>query len=290
MTEARSRKFCAVALAAVVAFSCVGMAVSAAADPPARVVSTNLCTDLLALLIAAPGQLHSVSYVAQDPRSSIMADEAKDYPANHGLAEEVFVMKPDLVLAGAFTRRATSTMLRRLGFRVETFHPARSLADIRANIRRLGGLLGREQRASELIEEVDSDLARSSRLGATGKRAALYYANNYTSGIGTLASQIVRHAGLENLGHELGLQGMVKLPLELLVIGKPDLLITESRQRTGEALAYDVFMHPALKALAGQTRGHHLTDRTWTCGTPFTVKAIERLAAAARAIKEAPRP
>ena len=36
------------------------------AEQPQRVVSMNLCTDQLAMLIARPGQLHSVSHLASD--------------------------------------------------------------------------------------------------------------------------------------------------------------------------------------------------------------------------------
>ncbi|MEL6267927.1 MAG: ABC transporter substrate-binding protein, partial [Pseudomonadota bacterium] len=57
----------------------LGAASTAAAQPPARVVSMNLCTDQLAMLIASPGQLVSVSYLARDPASSAMAAEAQGY-------------------------------------------------------------------------------------------------------------------------------------------------------------------------------------------------------------------
>ena len=50
---------------------------AAAADAPARVVSVNLCTDQLAMLIAAPGQLQSVSWLAADPSVSLMPDQAR---------------------------------------------------------------------------------------------------------------------------------------------------------------------------------------------------------------------
>jgi iron complex transport system substrate-binding protein len=79
----------------------------------------NVCTDQLAMLIAGEGQLHSVSALASDPRTSAMAGEARAFPANHALAEEIFLMQPDLVLAGTFSARATVGLLRRLGFRVE---------------------------------------------------------------------------------------------------------------------------------------------------------------------------
>ena len=83
----------------------VGMASGAAAERPQRVVSMNLCTDQLAMLLAAPGQLISVSYLAQDARSSAMAEAAQGFEMNHGLAEEIAFLRPDLVLAGRYTTR-----------------------------------------------------------------------------------------------------------------------------------------------------------------------------------------
>ena len=45
-------------------------------DAPLRVVSMNLCTDQFALMLAAPEQLISVSYVSADPVTSPLADIA----------------------------------------------------------------------------------------------------------------------------------------------------------------------------------------------------------------------
>ena len=45
-------------------------------EAPERVVSMNLCTDQLAMLLAGPGQLASVTYIATHPRASAMAEEA----------------------------------------------------------------------------------------------------------------------------------------------------------------------------------------------------------------------
>ena len=44
----------------------------ALADAPGRVVSINLCTDQLAMMLAAPGQLVSVSHLASEVQSSSM--------------------------------------------------------------------------------------------------------------------------------------------------------------------------------------------------------------------------
>src|SRR6056297_2690090 len=118
-----------------------------ASEPPARVVSINLCTDQLALMLAAPGQLVSVGNLAQDPRSSPMAEAARRLPGNAARAEEIYLMRPDLVLAGRFSSRATVAMLRRLGVKVVEFDPAYSLADIADRIAGIGRALGREDAA-----------------------------------------------------------------------------------------------------------------------------------------------
>ena len=70
---------------------------AAVAAPPERVVSMNLCTDQLAMMLAAPGQLVSVSHLASEVQSSSMVEEARAYPMNRGQVEQVFLMRPDLV-------------------------------------------------------------------------------------------------------------------------------------------------------------------------------------------------
>lgn len=158
----------------------LGLGLPAEAAPPQRVVSINLCTDQLAMLLAAPGQLVSVSYLARDPQSSAMADEAEDYPINHGLAEEIYRLRPDAVLAGAYTAPTTLSMLRRLGVPVVQFPLEADFDGIRANILRMGAVLGREAPAEALAARFDSDLATLLDQPSCRPSAALYYADGYT--------------------------------------------------------------------------------------------------------------
>lgn len=254
----------------------------ALADPaPRRVVSMNLCTDQMAMLMAGPGQLLSVSDLARDPEGSVLAKEAAAYVVNHGQAEEIFMMRPDLVLAGTYTSQASVAMLRRLGFRVETFGPANSFEEIREQLRRMGRLLGREAHAETLVEELDRRLdAAVPKKDAWRPLAALYYVQGYTSGEGTLASDAVAHAGLENLGSRLGLRGMARLPLEVLVMAAPDAVVDGLQRGPTPALADQTFTHPVLRAVL---QGRELTpipDKYWICGAPFTAEAVRLLASA----------
>lgn len=251
-----------------------------AEDRPQRVVSINVCTDQLAILLADPAQLQSVSYLSRDPLLSVMSDRAKQLPINHGQAEEVFLMKPDLVLAGTFSSRATVGLLRDLGVRVEEFAPARSFQDIKAHMKRLGELLGREEEAERQVSAMSADLM-AIRKPDRRQTVALYYANSYTAGRGTLIDEAIRLAGLDNIADKAGVRGSAMLPLEMLVMEKPDILVRGSRGRP-PALAFENFEHPALRALEGHTRMVALNDNLTVCGGPFSVEAVAKLAEAAR--------
>ena len=244
--------------------------------PPARVVSMNLCTDQLAMMVAAPGQLHSVSYLAFDPRGSAMAEEAKNYQINRGLAEEIYLMQPDLVIAGSFSTRATVDMLKRLGIPVAVFNPAYGLGEVRDRLREMGHVLGREDVAQALIDDFDTrlDVLRAE----SGKRpsAALYYANGYTSGDRTLAGQILTAAGFKNAAVEAGFASGGILPLEVLAMLEPDALIT-GRRYPGASRSEGILDHPIVQALRESSASGTITDRDWVCGTPFVLRAIEGL-------------
>lgn len=250
--------------------------------PPRRVVSMNVCTDQLAMLIAGDGQLQSVSNLASDPFGSVMATEAKRYARNYGQAEEIFLSQPDLVLTGTYTARTSVAMLKRLGVRIEQFEPTFTFGEIRTQIRHMGVLLHREARAEQLIMDLDKDLAGIA-IPETAKRplAALHYLNNYTSGSGTLAHEVVRLAGFRNLGEELGLVGTVHLPLEMLVLSAPDIIIAEAKSDDPPTMAYDSFDHPVLRSVTGGRHFVSIPDKYWVCGTPFTTEAVRLLARAA---------
>ncbi|MEM6532991.1 MAG: ABC transporter substrate-binding protein [Myxococcota bacterium] len=248
---------------------------------PRRVVSMNLCTDQLAMLLAAPGQLYSVSYLAGRADSSVLATEARAYVRNHGLAEEIFLMKPDLILVGSYNNPATVILLKRLGFRVVTFLPANTFEDIAKNVTQMGELLGRRRAAAVAVAEMERELAGWSAEDKRRAVAALYYANSYTSGRNTLASEIVNRAGLENLGDRLGFNGTTRLPLELVVTGEPDFLVKGQSDGPSDGPSNAVLEHPALSATTPSRA--LVADRYWICGAPFTVEAVRRLARAKKA-------
>ncbi len=245
-----------------------------AQEAPRRVVSMNLCADQIAMSLAAPGQLLSVSALAQDPRSSAMADKAMAWPANNAGAEEIWLMQPDLVIAGAYTSRATVDMLRRLGIEVLEVYPAYSLADIRDRMAQIGTALGRDGEAAAQIDRFDARLATLQADVARRPRAAIYYANGYTTGNNTLAGEILITAGFENIAGDMRGGG---LPLERLIMEMPEVLISGTpydRPSRSEA----ILQHPALDRLRADGEGLQVPDPDWICGTPHVLQTISGLA------------
>ena len=251
---------------------------AALAGPPERVVSINLCTDQLAMMLAAPGQLISISRISHDPNASVMWDEAQNYPVNYGQGEEVFRLRPDLVLAGAFSSPYTVGLLRRLGVEVAQLPIVNSLDAIPDNIREVGRLLGRQDAADVVIAQFKADLAALRLPRDHLPRAALHYANNYTSGENSLAHEILTAAGFTNIAAEAGLSGGGTLAMERLVMLMPDLVIS-GQPYPGASRSEDVLHHPAMNALRDRHAGHALSDAEWVCGTPAVLRAIARLAA-----------
>jgi iron complex transport system substrate-binding protein len=249
-----------------------------------RVVSMNVCTDQLAMLLAAPGQLLSVSMLAADPLSSSMADRAAEYPANYGQAEQVFLMHPDVVLAGSYGAQASVQLLRDLGMTVVQLPPVAALAEVTVQLRTVGKAMGREAEAEALAAQFEADLAALRLDSADPVSAAMYYPNGYITGAGTLADDILRATGFANVGAEAGVTGGGILPLERLVMAAPRMIVT-STAYPGASRSEEILAHPALVAVrkgAGQAR---VTDADWICGTPHILRAVAGMAAARRALE-----
>lgn len=268
-------------LAALLALSFPAPAALAAGDAPRRVVSMNLCTDQIAMLVAAPGQLVSVSYLAARQDVSLMSGQTAGLALNHGLAEEILRLDPDLVIAGTYTRRATVNLLRRLGRRVEEFAPANSFADIRENVRRMGDLLGRKGQAARLIAAFDAEAGALAAAPPDEDAPVLgsFGANSYTTGGGTLENEIVGAAGLRHLGEELEITGTTRLPLEALVLADPDYVLLWERSLGDPSRAAEILRHPVLDARFGGERRVSADSRAWICGTPLTLEAVAKLRA-----------
>lgn len=252
----------------------------AASNAPSRVMSLNVCTDQLAMALAAPDQLVSVSYLARDPELSVMHEEAAAYPVNRGRAEEVFLARPDAVVTGTYSLHNTTGLIERLGIAVEEFDFTQTLDTIPGEIRRMGDILGRQRQAETKAREFEDELAAIEESACGPAPTAIAYGQNGVAlAAGTLADSALRAAGFKNLAADLGYSGMVPLPLELLVENRPDAVIVGEPLSEAPSLADRIPRHPAIAALPDARVGDVVPPGAWSCGGPFVIEAVRALAA-----------
>lgn len=252
-------------------------AIEAAAEPPRRVVSLNLCTDELLLLLAGRERIASVSSFAGDPVYSPATALARGLPSNHGTAEEVLRLEPDLVLASIYSPPFTLDLLRGQGIPLVQIGQPGSLAEARANLRKVAAALQLEAEGKALLAEFDARLdAAAARAEGLGRRRGLVLqARGYTHGKGTLIGELLELAGIENIAATLGYSGWAQIPLETLLRQRPDVIVIESQGQDDRSLAAAVLRHPALDSLDAEIVS--VPERLWACGSPFLAESLERI-------------
>jgi len=260
-----------------------------AVAPPVRseelpgVASINLCTDQIVLSIADPAQIRSLSWLAADPRESMLAGEAGRYALNYGTAEEILRADPDVVVGGSYTSAFTRSMLADLGFRVISVAPANGIADIERNLRQVAAAIGRTEKAEALIGEMHARIERIERSRSDRPVAAIVVRpGGFTVGAGSLANELMALAGLENIAALHGLDSWGSLSLESLVTSRPDLLIFTGYYRDTPSIANAIFAHPLVERVIEGVRVAEVDAPLWSCGIPESLRSTEILLAALR--------
>ncbi|NYZ14914.1 ABC transporter substrate-binding protein [Azospirillum sp. RWY-5-1] len=241
---------------------------------PRRVVSMNLCADQLLVLLADRPAILSLSPLSRDPVLSYVAPLVKDLPQNHGMAEEIYPLKPDLVLAGSHTARPTVAFLKSRGIPVLELSIPRDFNEIRDQLRRVADALGRTARGEELITAMDRLLDEVPARAGSRPLALAWQAGGFTAGTGTLTDAVFEAAGVENLAARSGLAGYGYIGLETVVAGRPDLLVSEHAMPGRPSLQQALLQHPALADGSGIGHRIDVPSALTACGGPFTAEAV----------------
>ena len=230
-----------------------------------RVVSLNLCTDQL-LVLLAPEKVVALSPLARDPALSFVAEAAASLATVRASAETVLRLAPDLVLAGPFGAQTTLSLLEARGLRVVRAGLPQNFEEIRAETRMLADLFGVPERGAALIAEMDKRLATLPR-PAHRLRALAWEARGYTAGPGTLKDTVLQEAGFVNVsdGRRIGIEALVADPPDLMVVPTP---------AAWPSLATDLLQHPATANIPRR----YLPPALTICAGPFTAEAAVLLA------------
>ena len=150
----------ACSIAAIAAASDAAGRIVGARNLP-RIVSMNVCTDQLLLTLADPDT---------DPRPQPLLARCAGNPGRptmraatrilSGGAEDILVLKPDVVVASLFDKRSTRELLKANGLHLAEFAVPRTLDEVKDQIRQMGEIAQHPDRA-----------ARRNRAARCGDRA-----------------------------------------------------------------------------------------------------------------------
>lgn len=254
--------------------------------PPERIASVVLGSDEILLELVGPERLLGVTFLAQDPAISNIADQLDGIPHTDlsGNPERLIGLNADLIVMASYSNPAALDQLLDAGEPVFVLTEFNTLDEIRANIRLLGQATGTEARAEALIAEMDARIAavRAIVAGQDPPRVLYYEPGGVTYGPGSTVDAIITLAGGANVVAEAGLGAYPLVNPEFVLAADPDVVLLGG-WFSGEADPLAWFTSdPAFKTLRAVREGRVIPihDAHMTNVSHYIAQGVEDVARA----------
>jgi iron complex transport system substrate-binding protein len=271
--------FRSIAVAAFVTLGGSLVAPALAASLP-RLASMNVCTDQLLIPLADPEQILGLSRYSRHRFESWAADDAHRYRILSGGAEDILVLRPDVVVASLFDKRSTRELLKQKGLRLAEFAVPRNLEEVKAQIREMGEIVQHPDRAAAEIARLDAAIARARRVVVEKHYSVLPLSRRgWVAGSDSLVSSLLAETGLNNAAGDLGVGTGGFASLEAVVSAKPDFLLVPDAGDRAEDDGHAFLLHPALERFYPPKNRIVIPDRLTVCGGVMLAEALDALVA-----------
>ncbi len=262
---------------AVLAMAGLWVAPTQAAGLP-RIASMNVCTDQLLVPLADPDQILGLSRFSRDAWQSFIADDARRFPTLSGGAEDILVLKPDIVVASLFDKRSTRELLKANGLHLAEFAVPQNLDEVKAQIRQMGEITGHPDRAAAEIARLDAAIARARQAAMQRHYRVLPLSRRgFVTGRDSLISSLLTEAGLFNAAGDLGVSAGGFASLESIVSLRPDFLLVSEAGDRAEDEGRGFLLHPALERFYPPSKRLVIPERLTVCGGVMLTEALDLL-------------
>lgn len=264
--------------AALTALALPGASVSAASLP--RLVSMNVCTDQLVLKLADPEQILGLSRFSRDGWQGPAATDLSRYPLLSGGAEDVLLIRPDIVVASAFDKRSTRELLKAKGLRLAELAVPRTLGEARQQIREAGDITGHPDRAAREIARLDAALARARTAVAERHYRVLPLSRRgWVAGSDSFVGSLLGETGLRSAAGDLGFTFGGFASLEAIVKLRPDFIVVSQAGDHARDDGQAFLLHPALQRFYPPEKRIVIPERMTECGGVMLADALDALTA-----------
>lgn len=282
-------------------------AASVAADestrPARRVIALSLAAEEVLLDLVGPDRLAAVTPWARQEKFSNVSAKASAVVAtvNGQSIERILRLEPDAVVVAPYTDLRAKRILRRAGVRVVELSIARSFAQVRESVQRLGGVLGADNTAAALLEDFEARIKATRERAAHvlarrgGSRPRLLYIGTgfespWTAGKATLLDEILTAVGVINVAAEQGVLREAPLSREAVLRWSPDILLMEGQPGERDRHLADLRADGVLSGLPAVEAGRVivLPARLLTTASHYVAHTAEKLVAAVEKLPERP--
>lgn len=268
------------------ALLCLAAAGCAAQPSPhgGGIVSLNPCADAMLVELVPSGRIAAISHYSRDPAAASIAPElARRFPVNHGTAEEIVALRPDLAVIDSFASVSTREALARAGVKTLTLGWVNTIADSKAQIRELAMAVDAVPAGEAMIARIDEavDAARTDRPAVP---ALLWIGGNTVNGAGTLLDEMMVKAGFSDHAAHYGLQGTGYLPIEHVVVDPPRVMLVPDQAGRDASSRAAQMRGWALARSGARVRQARFPRDLVNCGGPVIAKAMTRLAEVRREV------
>jgi iron complex transport system substrate-binding protein len=245
-----------------------------------RIASMNVCTDQLLISLADPEQIVGLSRYSRDRFESWAADDAHRYRILSGGAEDILVLRPNVVVASLFDKRSTRELLKQKGLRLAEFAVPRNLEEVKAQIREMGEIVQHPDRATAEIARLDAAMARARHAVVEKHYSVLPLSRRgWVAGSDSLVSSLLTETGLNNAAGNLGVGTGGFASLEAVVNAKPDLLLVSDAGDRAQDDGHAFLLHPALERFYPPQKRIVIPDRLTVCSGVMLAEALDLLVA-----------
>ena len=258
-------------------------------EPPQRILAYSLGHDEILLALVSKNRFAAIGPFTGDPAYSNVAGYAEELPTFEAGVENVLAAKPDLVVVSKYTDADVVDLIMEAGVPVVRTALESSAEGNIPNILLLGYMLGVEERALELVAEIESRLEQvSDRVPPVGdpERPAVISISRYSdliysAGGGTTEGGIIEAAGGVNAAAREGIESHQTISVESIVSMNPDvILIAQPIEYGANEFRDDLLGHPALAGVSAVANDqvHVVDSKEFTTLSHWNVRGIEEAA------------
>ena len=258
-------------------------------EPPMRVLAYSLGHDEILLALMNAERFAAVGPFTGDPDYSNVADLAEGLSTFESGVENVLAANPDLVLASRYTDADVVDLIKEAGVTVARTVLDGSASGNIANILLIGYMLGVEERALELVAEIQGKLdfvaERVPPLGDAERPSVIattkYADSIYVAGNDTTEGGIVEAGGGFNAAARDGIVSHQTVSIESIAAMSPDVIIIAQPIEFGANEYRDELLaHPALVDVPAIANNevHVVDSRKYTTLSHWNVRGIEQTA------------